>query len=102
MTAVMDHIHRQIDEASAELIAYGPPEVDWHERAIATSRLLVPWLEEKAHGLSKYVSGVMNSPVDVRQAASDIAKMVSGSLELTANAELLAASDRLQSSLESE
>lgn len=98
----MDHILRQIDAASPELLAYGPSEVDWHERAIATSRLLVPWLEENAHGLASYVSSIMNSPSDVRQAASDIATTIASSNELTANEELLAASARLQSSLDAE
>jgi hypothetical protein len=71
---VMDFIVEQIHCAEDELNNYPPTKIDWKKRTLRTAERLVPWLIKIASPLSEYVSGVMNSPIDVRALVEDLIK----------------------------
>jgi hypothetical protein len=65
----LKHVLKQVQEATPELSSTPPTSVDWSNRATKTCHLLVPWLEAHSRDLANYLTGVMNSPHDVRESA---------------------------------
>ncbi len=63
---VLRHVLKQVKESKPELTLTLPKSIDWNTRAIATCKRLVPWLEQHSTALASYLTGVMNSPNDVR------------------------------------
>jgi len=61
-------IRNQIALADYELRAYPPKDIDWAVRADRAAERLIPWLQTIAAPMSAHVTGVMNSPNDVRSA----------------------------------
>lgn len=64
--AVLAAIRSQIDAAKADLKAYRPESVDWHDRAVAAAESLIPWLIEVAPNVKDYVQDVLNAPTLLR------------------------------------
>jgi hypothetical protein len=66
-STTLDVIHRQIDDAQADLQQYRPQEMKWADRAKASAGILVPWLDANAAGMKQYVEGVLNAPMQLRR-----------------------------------
>ncbi len=61
------HVLKQIQEAKPELSSTLPKGINWIPRATETCNRIVPWLEDHSTVLASYLTGVMNSPNDVRE-----------------------------------
>ena len=68
----LSHVLNQIDLAKFELSAYEPIDVDWHARCVWVAQRLVSWLHQESGSLAEFVTRVMNSPLDVRRAVSEL------------------------------
>ncbi len=71
-TSPLSSVLKQIASARIDLRLYQPDSTNWEARAIATARVVVPWLEEYARDLQDYVAGVLNAPVELRRLWQDI------------------------------
>jgi hypothetical protein len=88
-TDALAQILKQIEDAKPELDAYGPAGFGWHTRAIASARILVPWLVREAPGLRSYVEQVLNSPSLLRQAWAALRETIDAPAEVARIDELL-------------
>lgn len=64
---VLKHVLKQVQDAKPELSSTLPRDINWNTRATDTCKRLVPWLENHSTALATYLTGVMNSPNDVRE-----------------------------------
>lgn len=98
----LKHVLRQVQEAVPELRSTLPTSINWSVRATQTCNLLVPWLETHSSELANYLTGVMNSPHDVRESAKHLIERFHSETarrQTPADSKLL---DRLRSSLDYE
>ena len=63
---VLATITSQIEKAEEDLRSCRPTTIDWNERALATAKILTPWLIEVAADMKGYVQDVLNAPVLLR------------------------------------
>lgn len=85
----LTRILEQVNAAKAELDAYEPAGFGWHNRAITSAKILVPWLVKEASGLQKYIEDVLNSPALLRAAWMQIKPAIASPAEVVRIDELL-------------
>lgn len=96
------HVSKQVREARNELTAYMPESVDWNSRAVANCKRLVPWLERHASDLASFLTGVMNSPNDVRDSVRLLLERIGRDKEILQSKSISTVADSLLESLDLE
>ena len=71
---VLEKIHKQIDKARKELIAYPPEGANWSDRCKKTADILIPWLCSASTELGNFVNNALNSPSKLRESLNAVKK----------------------------
>jgi hypothetical protein len=63
----LEKIHKQIEKARKDLIAYPPEGVNWIDRCNKTADILIPWLCSISAELGNFVNDTLNSSSKLRE-----------------------------------
>lgn len=101
-TAALSHVLNQIKLATPELSKYAPETVVWQSRCKRVATRLVPWLENEAKSLADFLTGVLNSPADVRRAVSAIIAFLESQPAANSNKNIQAEIETIKQALDHE